>query len=71
MIIRKGLRFESRNFAANIEVQEVKKETNEIVLLMMPSDRHDFIVTWPLDEVVNGFVTKIYKEIGTETNFGI
>lgn len=71
MMLTKGLRFEATTFAANMEVQEIRKETNEIVMIMMPSDRHDFIVTWPLDEVINGFKNKIYKPLINEINLGI
>ena len=72
MEIKKGLKFNmlySPSFTA--EVSDIRKDDNEIDVIMIPSDGNAFMTTWPLDETDNKFSRGIYKVKEKEISFGI
>lgn len=62
MNITKGLKFKmlySPSMEAEISV--IRKDANEVDVIMTPSDGNAFMTTWPLDETENKFSRGIYK----------
>ena len=71
-MIKKGLKFKllySPSFEAEISV--IRKDENEVDVIMIPSDGNAFMDTWPLDETENKFSRGIYKAKEKEISFGI
>jgi hypothetical protein len=72
MAIKKGMKFTmlySPSFEA--EIDRIRKDENEVDVIMIPSDGNAFMTTWPLDETDNKFARGIYKIKEKEISFGI